>query len=46
MILYLEKQLDESYDVYRKHQIKHDGSFITRDQFRTMFEELMEVVYD
>ena len=46
MILYLEKQLDDSYDVYRRHQIKHDASFITKELFRVMFEEIMEVVYD
>ena len=46
MILYLEKQLDDAYDVYRRHQIKQDASFVTKDQFRNMFEELMEVVYD
>ena len=46
MILYLEKQLDNSYDVYRRHQIKHNASFISKKDFRSMFEELMEVVYD
>ncbi len=45
MILYLEKQLDEAYDVYRKHQIKQDAAFISKENFRTMFEELMDVVY-
>ena len=45
MILYLEKQLDEAYDVYRKNQIKHDAAFISKENFRTMFEELMDVVY-
>ena len=46
MILYLEKQLEDAYDVYRKNQIKCDASFITKEQFRDMFEESMEVVYD
>ena len=46
MILYLEKQLESAYDVYRRNQIKHNASFITKEEFRTMFEELMEVVYD
>ncbi len=46
MILYTEKQLNESYDVYRKNQIKHNASFITKEHFITMFEELMEVVYE
>ena len=46
MILYTEKQLNESYDVYRRNQIKHNASFITKEHFITMFEELMEVVYE
>ena len=33
MILYLEKQLDEAYDVYRKNQIKHDAPFISKENF-------------
>tara|TARA_B100000902_G_scaffold395905_1_gene455517 strand:+ start:463 stop:615 length:153 start_codon:yes stop_codon:yes gene_type:complete len=45
MILYLEKQLDDAYDVYRRNQIKHDAPFISKENFRTMFEELMDVVY-
>ena len=45
MILYLEKQLDDAYDIYRRHQIKQDASFISKENFRTLFEEIMEVVY-
>ena len=45
MILYLEKQLDDAYDVYRRNQIKHDAAFISKENFRFMFEELMDVVY-
>tara|TARA_Y100001963_G_scaffold77519_1_gene107433 strand:- start:617 stop:781 length:165 start_codon:yes stop_codon:yes gene_type:complete len=45
MILYLEKQLDDAYDIYRRHQIKQDAAFISKENFRTMFEEIMEVVY-
>jgi hypothetical protein len=44
MILYLEKQLEDAYDVYRKNQIKHDAAFINLENFRTMFEEIMEAV--
>ena len=45
MILYLEGQLDKAYDVYRKTQIKHDAPFVSREDFRPMFEELMEIAY-
>ena len=45
MILYLEKQLDDAYDIYRRHQIKQDAAFVSKENFRTMFEEIMEVVY-
>ena len=44
MILYLEKQLEDAYDVYRRNQIKHDAAFIEKESFRTMFEQIMEVV--
>ena len=44
MILYLETQLDKAYDTYRRHQIKNDVSFVSKENFRTMFEEIMEVV--
>ena len=33
MILYLEKQLDDAYDIYRRHQIKQDASFISKENF-------------
>ena len=45
MILYLEKQLDDAYDIYRRHQIKQDAAFVSKENFRTMFEEIMEVVH-
>ena len=44
MILYLETHLDKAYDTYRRHQIKNDVSFVSKENFRTMFEEIMEVV--
>ena len=46
MILYLEIQLENAYNVYRRHQIKQDAAFINKENFRTMFEEMMEVVED
>ena len=44
MILYLETQLENAYAVYRRNQIKHDAAFIKKENFRTMFEEMMEAV--
>ena len=46
MILYLEKQLEDAYYIYRLHQVKRDMSFLKLEDFRPMFEEIMEVVYD
>jgi hypothetical protein len=46
MILYLETQLEKAYNVYRRNQIKHDAAFINKENFRTMFEQMMEAVED
>ena len=45
MILYLEDQLEGCYKQYRLHQRRHDMAFMTLDDFRNMFEDLMEVIY-
>ena len=45
MILYTEEQLENAYNVYRRHQIKQDMSFLKLEDFRAMFEEIMEWVY-
>ena len=45
MILYLETQLDEAYNVYMKNSMKNDKPYMSKEEFRTMFEELMELVY-
>ena len=45
MILYTEEQLENAYNVYRRHQIKQDMSFLKLEDFRLMFEEIMEWVY-
>ena len=45
MILYTEEQLENAYNVYRRHQIKKDMSFLKLEDFRLMFEEIMEWVY-
>jgi hypothetical protein len=45
MILYLETQLENCYRIYRLHQVKQDMSFMSLEDFRNMFEDLMEEVY-
>ena len=45
MILYLEKQLEDAYKIYRLNQVKKDMSFLKLEDFRVMFEDIMEVVY-
>ena len=45
MILYLEKQLEDCYRIYRLHQVKQDMPFMTLEDFRLMFEDMMAEVY-
>jgi hypothetical protein len=45
VILYLEKQLEDAYRIYRLNQVKKDMSFLKLEDFRVMFEDIMEVVY-
>ena len=45
MILYLEDQLEAAYRKYCKHQSKQDMPFMSLDDFRNMFEEIMAIVY-
>jgi hypothetical protein len=45
MILYLEDQLEGCYRHYCLHQIRHDMSFMTLDDYRDMFEDMMTVIY-
>mgnify|MGYP003148891710 CR=1 FL=1 len=45
MILYLEEQLEAAYRKYCKHQSKQDMPFMSLDDFRNMFEDLMAIVY-
>ena len=45
MILYLEEQLEAAYRKYCKHQSKQDMPFMSLDDFRNMFEEIMAIVY-
>jgi hypothetical protein len=45
MILYLEKQLEDCYRQYCLHQVRHDMPFMKLEDFRYMFEDIMEVAY-
>ena len=46
MILYTEKQLENCYNVYRIMQVKEEMAFVTLDDFRVMFEQMLETVYE
>ena len=41
----MEKQLEDAYRIYRLNQVKKDMSFLKLEDFRVMFEDIMEVVY-
>ena len=45
MVLYLETQLDEAYRQYCLLQVKKDMSFVQREDFRVLYEFLMEQAY-
>ena len=45
MILYLEQQLEDCYRIYRLTQVRNDMPFVTLEDFRLMFEDMMAVVY-
>tara|TARA_R100000808_G_scaffold22141_1_gene48045 strand:- start:854 stop:1012 length:159 start_codon:yes stop_codon:yes gene_type:complete len=42
MILYTEEQLRNAYEIYRRHQIRQDLSFMSLEHFRLMYEEIEE----
>jgi hypothetical protein len=46
MILYTEKQLEVSYNIYRMHQVRQDLSFMELENFRMLYEELMEEAFN
>ena len=46
MILYLESQLEDCYRVYCLKQVKNDMPFMSLEDFRSMFEGIMEVIYE
>ncbi len=45
MLLYTEIQLNKAYRVYQKYQAEQDMPFMSLDNFRNMFESLMNVIY-
>ena len=45
MLLYLEDQLEGCYRQYCLHQVRHDMPFMSLEDYRAMFEDMMEVIY-
>ena len=45
MILYLEDQLEECFRQYCLHQVRQHMPFMSLEDFRNMFEDLMAVIY-
>ena len=45
MILYTEEQLGNAYRSYRVTQVKQDMAFVTLQDFRIMFEQILEILY-
>ena len=45
MILYTEEQLENAYRSYRVTQVKPDMAFVTLQDFRIMFEQILEILY-
>ena len=46
MILYTEKQLEDCYNHYRRIQIKNNIPFVTLEDFRLLFEQMMETIFE
>jgi len=45
MLLYTEKQLGIAYNIYRMHKIGQGQGFMELENFRRLYEELLEEVY-
>jgi len=45
MVLYLESQLDIAYREYCMLQVKNDMPFVKREEFRVLYEKLMEQAF-
>jgi len=46
MVLYLESQLDEAYREYCLLQVRCDVPFVKREDFRSLYEKLMEQAFE
>jgi hypothetical protein len=46
MILYTEKQLEDCYNHYRRIQIKNNIPFVTLEDFRFLFEQMMQTIFE
>ena len=46
LLLYTEEQLEQAYEIYRVHQIKQDLSFMVLENFRKLYEELAEGIFE
>ena len=45
MILYTEEVLEDCYKIYRLHQMRKAVPFIMKEDFRALFEEMMDRIY-
>lgn len=46
MILYTEKQLQRAYDIDRAKRMKLGVNTTTLDQYRPIYEEILNLVFD
>ena len=46
MLLYTEPQLELAYNIYRMHQISRGLGFMELENFRNLYEELLEQDYE
>lgn len=46
MILYMEEQLSEMYQVYRQCHMEHGSAYLNPEDFRILYERMMTVVYN
>jgi len=46
MVLYTEDQLEAAYNSYRLHQLGQGVGFMQLEDFRILFEDLMQIIYE
>ena len=46
MLLYTEQQLEIAYNIYRMHQISRGLGFMELENFRNLYEKLLEEAFD